>query len=60
VTERKKKLYLIDGFHTIFRAFYAIRELTNPMGDHQRGSVSADPPKIRRRAADLHRRRLGF
>jgi DNA polymerase-1 len=29
VTEPRKKLYLIDGLHTIFRAFYAIRELTN-------------------------------
>ena len=29
----RKKLYLIDGFHTIFRAFYAIRELTNSKGE---------------------------
>jgi len=28
----KKKLLLIDGFHTIFRAFYAIRELANSKG----------------------------
>jgi DNA polymerase-1 len=29
----RRKLYLIDGFHTIFRAFYAIRELTNSKGE---------------------------
>jgi len=29
----RKKLYLIDGFHTIFRAFYAIRELSNSRGE---------------------------
>jgi DNA polymerase-1 len=28
----RKKLLLIDGFHTIFRAFYAIRELANSKG----------------------------
>ena len=29
----RPKLYLIDGFHTIFRAFYAIRELSNSKGE---------------------------
>jgi len=29
----RPKLILIDGFHTIFRAFYAIRELTNSKGE---------------------------
>jgi DNA polymerase I len=29
----RPKLVLIDGFHTIFRAFYAIRELTNSRGE---------------------------
>jgi len=28
-----RKLVLIDGFHTIFRAFYAIRELANSRGE---------------------------
>jgi DNA polymerase-1 len=29
----RPRLLLIDGFHTIFRAFYAIRELTNSKGE---------------------------
>ncbi|HSM13675.1 MAG TPA: DNA polymerase I [Thermoanaerobaculia bacterium] len=29
----RKKLLLIDGYHNIFRAFYAIRELTNSKGE---------------------------
>ncbi|MEO8196360.1 MAG: DNA polymerase I [Thermoanaerobaculia bacterium] len=30
--ERRPKLVLIDGFHNIFRAFYAIRSLSNSKG----------------------------
>jgi len=29
----KKKLILIDGYHNVFRAFYAIRELSNSRGE---------------------------
>jgi len=29
----RRKLVLIDGFHTIFRAFFAIRELSNSRGE---------------------------
>jgi DNA polymerase I len=31
-TERRPKLVLIDGFHNIFRAFFAIRNLSNSKG----------------------------
>jgi DNA polymerase-1 len=33
VTERRARLYLIDGYSNIFRAFYAIRSLSNSRGE---------------------------
>ncbi|MCM2268743.1 MAG: DNA polymerase I [Thermoanaerobaculia bacterium] len=33
MTSPRPKLVLIDGYHNIFRAFYAIRELTNSKGE---------------------------
>src|ERR1700683_1201194 len=32
-TEKRPRLFLIDGYSSIFRAFYAIRKLSNSKGE---------------------------